>query len=191
MCFFGWANSVIQFLKGSNLDNPAIVAAWAAAIAAILGPIVSVAMAHAMIRRDERRKTAIELFQRLTIDVVQFGNSVRRLLAKRELMKSKYEREDHNELIENDLDEFTKFFGPLDLCGATLRADILTIDLFFGERGKNCIDAIKTLLENCNTSGLDELDAYYKTNFRKDVHAAYDSIKELHAIEKSGNYLVE
>lgn len=59
-----------------KMNDAAIVAAWAAAIAAVVGPIVSVRMAHQMVKHHDKRTAAAELFYHLVEHASNFRNEM-------------------------------------------------------------------------------------------------------------------
>ena len=59
------------------MNEPATIAAWAAAIAAVIGPVISVAMAHLMVTQENLKRDASLLFQKLTEHMTSLRVTIR------------------------------------------------------------------------------------------------------------------
>lgn len=164
------------------MDNPAIVAAWAAAIAALVGPIVSVAMAHYMAKQEDYRRTAGFLFRDVVKHLHEFftafdlAHSCRH--RRDEALKLESRKEallgaagidpdgrpaliEQANLIENEIrrtdEEYARAFRDLNLVVAVLSADLMSLDLVFPVASKRCQEKIRDLLNMTDRLVQDDL----------------------------------
>jgi len=57
------------------MDDPAIIATWAAVIAAIFGPLIGVGLASSLARQDARRTEATSVFRRIMEDAQNYRHA--------------------------------------------------------------------------------------------------------------------
>jgi hypothetical protein len=145
------------------MENAAIVAAWAAAVAAVVGPIVSVAMAHSMMKHENKRTEAAKLFRSIIANAHSFRSAFSAYLYQRERDNAAYSRQhsmqynpnfhkpgdydraaDHSREVQVQL---RNAGSHLESWEAVLLADILSLRLLFGEESRHCESAIRDLVD--------------------------------------------
>lgn len=159
------------------MDNPAVVAAWAAAIAAVIGPIISVAIASGFARHESMRTEASVVFRRIMENVQNY----RHAFLNQHRFRSQIEKsqETLNQLLDTikvtaeamdaqgeslhaqaralydhgtaDLREiegrFAQAFNETRSLESLLNADKLSLGLLFDKHSEKCGQAINELIK--------------------------------------------
>lgn len=147
------------------MENATIVAMWAAALGALFGPIISVAMAHMMMKHENKRRDSATLFRQVAEDV----NSYRVAFLQRHYAqsvsndaipgnpaigpggkwlgslesKADYER---RETYFHKMIQYSRDSGErMRAVQAMLRADQISLRLFFDRASEKCVKAIGEL----------------------------------------------
>lgn len=154
------------------MENAAIVAMWAAAIAAVVGPIVSVGMAHWMVKQENKRQEASALFRRIMEDSqnykhafedrYQYGESSKRYRKQLErqttglsgIMRQHNERQGQYDSTLERLymelqpleDRYVRAFQEMRAIERLLNANVYSLGLLFGNESKRCGSAIRDLI---------------------------------------------
>ena len=150
------------------MDNTAIVAAWAAAIATVVGPIVAVGMAHWMAKQESNRRDTSLLFRQVTEDIHRFRFAfLAKLYAQSkafdavpdsvpaigqggkwlgsEASKSEYERK--QDRLRQAIAYSNEMSQQLDSTIAILHADQMSLRLTFDKSSNKCVTTITELCD--------------------------------------------
>lgn len=148
--------------------NAAIYAAWAAAIAAAVGPVVSVALAYWMGRQENTRLEASKLFRAIMEHSQAYGDAFSDFYHFRQHLEAKKREITHyrnsrslpvaagdgndqripqlsNELMVLD-ERYHRSFSGIRSVAALLNADVLSLGLLFDKKSESCGRAIRELI---------------------------------------------
>lgn len=175
------------------MENPAIIAAWAAAIAAFFGPILSIVLAHYMASRENKRIEAAKLFRSIIAHSHSYRRGLTKMLAAQNTELAAFQSRTnanlnpnfHSQERRDEADEnYRKAVGMRNRAvfewqdlEADLQADILAIELLFCSQGKQLVETILQLLDVHNNNSTDEDIELRATELMQEITV---EIKPLH-----------
>ena len=181
------------------MNDAAIVAAWAAVIAALLGPVVSVAIAHWMVRQENKRREAAELFRRIMENAQNYRHSfldqhrfrtrnltyadklnkllaIIRETASADDAEGKRIHAETNALYQHGAsdqqaiqDEYTRAFQETRAIESLLNADKLSLGLLFDQQSKPCGLLINELIEMSEDFNRDTIPEFVNCQERLNI----------------------
>ena len=153
------------------MDNPAIVAAWAAAIAAVVGPILGVVMANSFSRHESTRIAASSLFRSVVEHSHRYRHCFDEVVYRKvttDINHNRVERLKHIPTSQDRVDFTTDLYNAsveahsqavkeLGMVEAFLQADILDLELLFEKKSAKCVGLIRELVAIYDDIGKREL----------------------------------
>lgn len=178
-------------------QTPAIIAAWAAASAAFVGPLFGVAMAHLMARQQDKRTAAAKLFHAIVEHAQNYRHTLLDMNRADEQRHEQLERgkvvADHEEqisplvqLMQSSLERidsrYYSAFQEARMIQSQLNADAISLGLLLGSPSRDCVNAIKTLarsIHDFETEEVPDFDAV-QAKLVELIENVIEEIKPLH-----------